>query len=72
VTGHPWHPLVGDDDRHVLRARQRQRLLAAASEQKLETAAEIEPEGVEVVGLVVDHQHRVFRQIQPLRHRPLA
>ena len=71
-AGHPRHPLVGDDHRHVLRARQRQRLFAAAGQQKLEGAAEIEPERVQVVGLVVDHQHRVFRQIQPLRHRPIA
>ena len=44
------------------RARQRQRLLAAAGQQKLEGAAEIEPERVQVVGLVVDHEHRVFRR----------
>jgi len=34
-AGHPRHPLIGDDDRHVLAARQRQRLLAAAGQQKL-------------------------------------
>ncbi len=68
---HLRHPLIGDDRRDVFGSRQRQRFLAAAGEQQLEAASEVETERVQVVGLVVDHQHGILRQVQPLlRHDP--
>jgi hypothetical protein len=59
IFGMRWSVTI---DRDVLDARERQRLLAAAGEQQLEAAAEVEAERVQVVGLVVHHQHRKFRR----------
>jgi hypothetical protein len=48
-AGHLRHALVGDDRGDVFRPRERQRFLAAAREQQLEAAPEVEPERVQVV-----------------------
>ena len=64
-AGHLRHALVGDDRGDVFRPRQRQRLLAAAREQQLEAAPEVEAERVQVVRLVVDDQHRIFARSSP-------
>ena len=68
-AGHLRHALVGDDHRDVLCSRED----ASASSpplavQDVERLAEVEPEGVEVVLLVVDDQDGILRQIEPLRH----
>ena len=65
---HLRHALVGHDHRDVVGAGQRQRLLAAPGEEQLEHPSEVEPEGVEVVGLVVDDEHRILAQLERLSH----
>ena len=55
MRGMRWSVTIDGD---VVCLRQRQRLLAAAGEQQLEALAEVEAERVQVVGLVVDDEHR--------------
>src|SRR5690606_19370106 len=67
---HLRHALVGDDDRDVLVLEDAERLGAARRRQDVERLPEVEPEGVEVVLLVVDDEDRIALHVE--RHDPLS
>jgi hypothetical protein len=56
--------LIRDDDGDVVLTREGQGLVSALREQERKNLPEIESEGVEVVALVVDHEHRILGQVE--------
>ena len=63
-AGHLRHALVGDDDRDLLAVEDAERLGATARGQDVERLAEVEPERVEVVLLVVDDQDGIALHVE--------